>query len=129
MSDETYILDASALLCIIHGEIGFDIVEVVLPRSKISAVNLAEVVTKLQERGLPDTYIDNNIADLKIAVVPFDASQAMQTGKLRAATKRHGLSLGDRACLALAMSEGAVALTADRAWQQVDVGVKIKLLR
>jgi PIN domain nuclease of toxin-antitoxin system len=64
-----------------------------------------------------------------IEVVAFDSDQAQRTGELIVLTRSHGLSLGDRACLALAQSRGIPALTADRAWLGLDVGVEIRSLR
>lgn len=116
MSERTYVLDASALLATLFGEDGADAVDAVIPDSVISAVNLAEVVTTLVDRGATDDEIADTIADLRIPVVPFDEAQAIQTGRLRAATRSCGLSLGDRSCLALAAARDAVAITMDRHW-------------
>ena len=68
MSDKHYILDASALLAVMLGESGADAVHAVLDRAKIGAVNLSEVVAKLQERGVPDDAIDQSLADLDQAL-------------------------------------------------------------
>lgn len=129
MSDKPYVLDASALLSMMLGEAGADAVHAVLARAKIGAVNLSEVVAKLQERGVPDDVIDESLADLDIFVVPFDQEQAVLAGKLRLATRSVGLSLGDRACLALASALGAVALTTDKAWAKLSIDVEIELAR
>jgi len=99
-----HVLDASALLAVMFGEPGAEPILEILPGAVIGAVNLAEVVAKLQERGVPDAEIDRNIAELDLPVIPFDAGQAMSAGKLRTRTRGLGLSLGDRACLALAMA-------------------------
>ena len=82
-----------------------------LDEAQISAVNLSEVVAKLQDRGVPDAEIDEILIDLDLRGAPFDTDQAVRAGKLRAMTRGQGLSLGDRACLALAASTGATALT------------------
>lgn len=66
---------------------------------------------------------------LGLTVVPFDGDTAMRAGLLRDATRAAGLSLGDRACIAVALREGLPALTADQVWTRVDVGVEIKLIR
>lgn len=127
MSEGAYVLDASALLCVMLGEPGADAIEALMPEALIGAVNLSEVVAKLQEQGVPDSLIDESLDDLGLTVIPFDADLAMRAGKLRAMTRRSGLSLGDRACLALAMTTGATALTTDRAWAglSLDVGVQV----
>lgn len=123
------VLDASALLALFNGEPGSDRVIDALPASVISAVNLAEVATKLQERGMPDDRIRANIDALELTVIPLGMGLAIDTGLLRAATRSAGLSLGDRACLALASSMGATAVTTDRAWQDLDIGIAIELAR
>ena len=127
MSD--IVLDASALLTVFHGEPGAERVIETLPSAVISAVNLAEVATKLQERGMPDDRVRANIAALELTVAPFDARLAIETGLLRASTRSAGLSLGDRACLALARSLGATALTTDRAWAKLELGIPVELAR
>jgi PIN domain nuclease of toxin-antitoxin system len=129
VSEKHYVLDASALLAIMLGESGADAVHAVLDRAKIGAVNLSEVVAKLQERGVPDDAIDQSLADLDLTVVPFDQDQAMLAGKLRLVTRHAGLSLGDRACLAVATSLGAVAITTDQAWTKLRIKVEIKFAR
>lgn len=127
MSD--YVLDASAVIAAIQNEPGVDHVRALIDRAAISAVNLAEVIAKLQDQGVEDALIDLVMAELDLAVVPFDAPQAVIAGKLRRATKAQGLSLGDRACLAAAQTTGAIAVTADRAWVEIDTGVSVELIR
>ncbi len=127
MSD--VVLDASALLTVLNGEPGAERVIEAMPGSVISAVNLAEVATKLQDRGMPDDRIRAIIEALELTVAPLDGDLAIDTGLLRAGTRSAGLSLGDRACLALAGSLGATALTTDRSWQALDIGVAIELAR
>jgi ribonuclease VapC len=129
MNDGGYVLDASALLAMMLGEDGADHVLARLPDACVSAVNLSEVIAKLQERGVPDAAIDESIADLDLTIVAFDAAQADRAGKLRLATRSLGLSLGDRACLALATEQGSIALTTDAAWAQANVGVQVELAR
>jgi PIN domain nuclease of toxin-antitoxin system len=124
-----HVLDASALLAVMLEERGAEKVRELLPGAIVGAVNLAEVVAKLQERGAPDENIDRNIARLNLPVIPFDAAQAMAAGKLRARTRSHGLSLGDRACLALALERGLPAVTTDRGWAALDIGAKVIVAR
>ena len=97
---EFYILDASALLCLLQEEKGAERVARALPAAKIGAVNYSEVVGKLVEARVDEAKIDRLVDALQLTVVPFDRTQARLTGLLRAATRRLGLSLGDRACLA-----------------------------
>lgn len=128
MSD-AYVLDASALLAALGGEPGAERVRALLPSARIGSVNLSEVVAKLHERGVPDAVIDEILVDLDLTVVPFDAATARRAGLLRGATRAAGLSLGDRACLALAAERDAVAVTTDRAWGELDLGIAVELLR
>jgi PIN domain nuclease of toxin-antitoxin system len=129
MSDAPYVLDASALLAAMLGEPGAEAVEAHLAESCISSVNLSEVVAKLSERGVPGEAIRESLADLDLDVRDFDAAQAMRAGELRLATRKKGLSLGDRACLALAAELGAVALTTDAAWLGLEHGIAVELAR
>jgi PIN domain nuclease of toxin-antitoxin system len=123
------VLDESALLALILGERGADEVDPYIPEAAISAVNLAEVVAKLVDAEISDDAVRLAIDDLDLDVVGFDGEMAFQSGLLRKKTRRLGLSLGDRACLALAKREGLPALTADRAWGGLDIGVEIRVVR
>lgn len=129
MSEDRYVLDASVVLASLFEERGAVALDPILPLSQVSAVNLAEVVTKLRERGFPDDEIDQILADLELRVAPFCADQAIHAGKLRAMTRSAGLSLGDRACLALAAADGATAITMDRHWATLDLPVPIHVVR
>ena len=129
MNKPRYVLDASALLCLLFEEQGHDGVADRLPGALVSAANYSEVVAKLVDRGMPPDEIVPLMADLDIELVPVDRAQAEVAGLLRATTRSCGLSLGDRACLALARSRGAVALTTDRAWAGLDIGVPVELAR
>ena len=124
-----YVLDASAVLAVIQEEPGAERIEAHLDTGCISAVNLAEIVGKLQDRGLDDSEINELIALLDLDTRILDKEGAVFLGKLRQTTKVAGLSLGDRACLALAHSLGATAITMDRAWKDLDVGVTREVAR
>ncbi|HKR90107.1 MAG TPA: type II toxin-antitoxin system VapC family toxin [Phenylobacterium sp.] len=123
------VLDASAVLAMVRNEPGGEHVREVLPRAVISAVNYAEIVTKLIDHGVSDSTAAEVVGDLDLEVVMLDAETAMEACLLRESTRRWGLSLGDRACLALARARGLPAVTADRSWASVDVGVEIVLIR
>jgi PIN domain nuclease of toxin-antitoxin system len=124
------ILDASALLALLNQEPGHEAVaDALLDDAVASAVNVAEVVSRLSERGMPADDVTATIGALPLQVMPFDAAQAYATGRLRPLTKALGLSLGDRACLALAMQLGCPALTADRSWTRLPLDVAVKLIR
>jgi ribonuclease VapC len=123
------VFDASAVLTLLHEEQGAARVRELLPGAMISTVNLAEVVARLAERSLPEQEIRRVIDRLRLRMWPLDADLAFAAGLLRPATRRLGLSLGDRVCMALAQRLNAVAVTADHAWSQLDVGVRVELLR
>jgi len=126
---ERYVLDASALLCLIRNEPGADTVRAVLPESSIGAVNLSEVIAKMADLGMDADLIDAVLGPLQLPVIPFDAAQARLAGLMRPATRSLGLSLGDRTCLALAAQPGATAMTTDRAWDAVGEPAKVMLAR
>lgn len=123
-----FVLDASALLALVHGEPGAERVLAVLDRASISAVNLAEVVARLGERGAPPTDVRRQLTRLPLDVVPVDEDLGYAAGFLPGSTQS-GLPLGGRVCLALAAHLHATAITADRAWAQIDTGVRVELLR
>jgi len=123
------VIDASALLAYVNGEPGADKVEAVLGEAMISAVNLAEAATKLAlKRATPDRILAE-FTEAELTVIDFDRPLAEATGALAVLTRAQGLSLGHRACLALAKREGAIALTADQAWSTVKAGIDIQLIR
>ena len=128
MSD--WILDASALLAYIHDEEGADRVEDVLSGDvAISAVNLSEVISKLTDARWSEDAIYEAIELAAVPVADFDETAAFRAGLLWPATRQRGLSLGDRACLALAAHYAAPALTADRVWADLDTGIPVVLIR
>ena len=127
--NRSYVLDASALLCLLQSEPGADRVARALPNSVIGAVNFSEVVGKLVEAGVEEREIDSFVDTLQLKVVPFNQEQARLAGLLRIATRRFGLSLGDRACLALASLHDAVALTCEKSWMKIEAACVVELIR
>jgi PIN domain nuclease of toxin-antitoxin system len=125
------VLDASAVLAVILEEPGAGQVEALLPGAKVSAVNVGEVAAKLRDLGMPEATVETVLGGLQIEVRAHDREGALAAGFLRPATRAAGLSLGDRACLALAAALGLPAVTADRSWQSVAdaVGVEVKPIR
>ena len=126
------VLDASAMLVLIQGELGWKRVAQAMEHGEeilISSVNLAEVGTKLVrgERTLAQVRI--GLEPFFQYVVSFSQEHALYTAELSRQTKPLGLSLGDRACLALAAERRAKVLTADRAWTKLQIGVEVEALR
>ncbi|MBY0457066.1 MAG: type II toxin-antitoxin system VapC family toxin, partial [Gemmataceae bacterium] len=95
----------------------------------ISAVNLAEVLGKMAEYGKPRAVTAAALARLRLPVIPFDEIQAGHVADLREPTRAAGLSLGDRACLALGRVCEAAVLTTDRAWADLEIGVTVEVIR
>jgi PIN domain nuclease of toxin-antitoxin system len=129
VTDKLIVLDASAILAAFFDEPGADRVAEQMGGALMSAVNYAEVIAKLVDRGTPREQILDIMAQLDVEVVPADRSQATIAGLLRSETRSAGLSLGDRSCLALAISCGGIALTMDRAWAALQLDVEIQIGR
>lgn len=124
------ILDASALLALLNQEPGSDVVAAAMrDGAAIGTVNLSEVVAKLAEAGMPETDIRTALNPLPLEVMPFDSELAFVAGSLRPLTRAAGLSLGDRACLALGQRLRVPVLTTDAAWQNLALGVDVSLAR
>ena len=123
------VLDASAILVLLNDEPGAAAVADALEDAVVSAVNLSEVVAKLLESGMPREEAEDALGGLGLDVRALDERAAWAAGALRAGTRKAGLSLGDRACLALARDLGVPAVTSDSAWTKVSAGVEIRLLR
>ena len=125
------VFDASALLVMLFDEPGAQkaAAELETRDGVASAVNYAEVISKLMERGLPEEAALQAWRGLSVEVHPLDAAMALDAARLRATTRSQGLSLGDRCCLALARQLGNVpVVTADRAWRSVK-GFRLTFVR
>jgi len=123
------LLDSSALLVLIHREHGIEVVESFIGHAAMSAVNYAEVISKLVEIGVPAKEAALLVLDLLQEIIPFDQESAMIAGRLRFETRALGLSLGDRACLATAEAHGLDVVTADKIWGKLKTSFKIVLVR
>ena len=124
------VLDASAMIAMLQQEPGAEkITPDLLSRSVTSTVNLAEVQSKLVDRG---AHADDAWQDTISAVneaIPFTAEQARAAGNLIADTRHLGLSLGDRACLSLAVALNAPVYTTDKSWKNLKLGIRIHVIR
>jgi PIN domain nuclease of toxin-antitoxin system len=124
---QEHLLDASALLALLLAEPGTEKVSPMLNSASIVSFTFAEVVTKLLQKGVPDP--EDLVASLQLDINPeFTAKQAAACGRLHAATRAHGLSMGDCVCLSMAESTGAIAVTADRDWIDASVGRNVQVL-
>jgi ribonuclease VapC len=126
------VLDTSALLAILHGEPGAEIFTKkigLLESAAMSSVNVAEAYGKLVGRGIgPEDAWEAVIAPIP-EILDFDTEQAKIAGSLLPQTRSLGLSLGDRACLALGIALKAPIYTADRAWKDLRLKVSIHVIR
>ncbi|EED36898.1 conserved hypothetical protein [Luminiphilus syltensis NOR5-1B] len=95
----------------------------------LSSVNLCELLQKAEQFGADVAGLDNDLTELGLNIVPFSARQAALAAGLWQATRVSGLSLADRACLALALDTAAPVLTADRAWSALSLPVTVELIR
>jgi len=125
----TVVLDSSALLALLHREPGAGAVRRVLSTAAISSVNWSEVAQKSLERGRPVGPLRANLEEVGLEIAAFTVEEAEAAAGIYQATRSSGLSLGDRACLTLAQRLGAPAMTADRRWVDVHLGVEVRLIR
>lgn len=125
------VLDASAALAVILREPGTDqVIEALRSGASMSAVNVAEVAARLHQEGWGQAEVALVFAELGIQILSFDSDVALLSGRYRIPTRHLGLGLGDRACLATAFVAGSPALTADRAWVELEIeGVDVLCIR
>lgn len=123
------VLDASALLALLHNEPGWERVAAVLGSCVISSVNYSETISKLIERGMGESEARKALNYVQCEVIGFTEADAWETARLRAETKAAGLSLGDRACLGLARRLELPVLTTDRAWKELHPRFRVECLR
>jgi ribonuclease VapC len=124
------VLDASAVLALVHDEPGSDVVMASLPGSVLGAANLAEVIGKLVDADVDASQLRGLLAAAGVRVEPVTEGDAELAGALRGLAGGRHLSLGDRCCLALAVrSDPPQVLTADRVWADLDLPIEVQLLR
>jgi ribonuclease VapC len=123
------VLDSSALLATFFEEPGYQQVDAVLSEAMMSVVNVAETLTRLVRDGRDADAMAARLATAGTSFEPLDWPQVIASAKLEPMTRQHGLSLGDRVCLALAIARDLPVLTADRAWAKLAIGVEVRLIR
>lgn len=124
-----YVLDASALLALLHNEAGADVVRAVVSDAVLSTINWSEVLKKTIEQGIETDGLREDLEALGLQILPFSIEQAESAAQLWVQTKPLGLSLGDRACLALALEMESTAVTADKVWQRLSLSIPIQAIR
>jgi len=123
------VLDSSALLAVILDEPGADRVSATFPEALISAATLAEILSKAHQRGLTIDGSYRRIVNFGIGIVPVTALQARIAAEISRAPRKLDLSLGDRLCIALAISLTCELITSDRGIAAFEAGVPITLFR
>lgn len=123
------VLDASAILAVLGQERGSATILPHLEDAAVSTFNLAEVHGKLVSRGVPEEDAWEAARSVAAEAVDFDSQQARLAGALVPQTQASGLSLGDRACLALGITLKSTVYTADQAWKTLKLGIKIHVVR
>jgi PIN domain nuclease of toxin-antitoxin system len=123
------VLDASALLALLQGEPGSREVEGLLESAVMCSVNWSEVLQKALERQTDIEGLGADFHALGLEILPFTAALAETTARLRDSTKSAGLSLGDRACLALAAVLSLPAVTTDRVWAELGLAIDVRAVR
>jgi ribonuclease VapC len=127
--DSPAVLDSSAILAVVFNERGGDAVLPFLQDGLLSTVNLTEVHTRLLLRGAGTDFAWRRIIDFGCEICFFDDQQARAAAELVAQTRPYGLSLGDRACRALAMQRKAAVYTADAAWKNLGLSIEVNVIR
>ena len=122
------VIDASAILAVLLREPGSGVVETYYGQGIVSAVNLSEVAAKLCDLGMGAAEARDLLSALGLEIRAFDETQALAAGALREVTRFRGLSLGDRACLALGIAEGVPVVTTDRNWEAVSTRARAEVV-
>jgi PIN domain nuclease of toxin-antitoxin system len=122
-------VDSSAILALLLNEPGGERIESLVAGSLLCTLNLCEVHSRLLKLGVPKVLSWRQIIDLHCELCQFSPEHARVAAEMAALTRKSGLSLGDRACLALAMERKAKVYTADRLWKNLSLGIEIEVIR
>lgn len=125
----TRAIDTSVIMAILLEEPGREIAAQMVPSGLLSSVNLAEILTKCMERGLPADLAEDYIRGSGMDIVAFTSEMAQLSSELFRVARKGVLSLGDRACIATAATLNATVVTADRVWADLDLPCPVELIR
>lgn len=124
-----FVIDSSVFLASINREAGGERLAEYLDAAVIPVTTYTEVLTRLLDADMPMDEAEGIMASFGVPTIDVTLPLAKRAAEFRSVTRRHGLSMGDRICLAVAESLGATAVTADRQWGEVDLGIKVLLVR
>jgi PIN domain nuclease of toxin-antitoxin system len=124
-----YVFDTSALLALFRREPGWEVVQAALGESVVCAINLTETITKLTRKGAEPRLVERYLRGLPMPILPWDEELAWESRDLAPLAWTRGISLADRACLAMARHLDAAAMTSDTEWAKLGVNVRVVLFR
>jgi ribonuclease VapC len=128
------VIDTSAIIALLNQEKGFEVIERELGNAIVSSVNFSEAIT-VANREIFENDKTFRIGGINLLrntfphIIDFNIEQAIIAASFDEITKKYGLSLGDRACLALAKYKNYSVLTGDRVWKELELGIDIRLIR
>ena len=128
-SPSAVVLDASALIALIQEENGSEIIKPLLKYAVMSSVNVAETLIALQKRGLLYQQSLILIQDIIGSIIPFNLKHVELVAQLQTLTQHKGLSLGDKACIALGIATSYPIYTADKIWAELELNCQIIVIR